>query len=266
MFNGDLTSMTTAIWAKMRLDGYTALVTGAGKGLGRSIAIGLAQAGANLALLSRTEKDLDVVAREVRQEGVEAMSVVADATDANQITNAVEQVVKRFGRLDVLVHSAGSSQPKKPVLELSNEEWSRLIGANLDSTFFVCKAVGKVMIAQGRGSIINIASVAGQRGRPGNAAYSAAKAGVINFSRALAMEWATHGVRVNTLAPGRFLTPLTEAEMSDPQKHEEWIKKVPLGRLGKPEEVREIVVWLASEASSFVTGSTLVIDGGITLQ
>jgi len=258
-------SMSNAIWAKMRLDGYTALVTGAGKGLGHSIAIGLAQAGANLALLSRTAKDLDAVAEEVRQEGVQALPVVADATNAKQVTNAVEQIVKRFGRLDVLVHSAGSSQPKKTVLDLSDKEWSRLIGANLDSTFFVCKAVAKVMIAQGRGSIINIASVAGLRGRPGNASYSAAKAGVINFSRALAMEWATKGIRVNTLAPGRFLTPLTEVEMSDPQKHAAWIEKVPLGRLGRPEELREIAVWLASEASSFVTGSTIVIDGGISL-
>jgi NAD(P)-dependent dehydrogenase (short-subunit alcohol dehydrogenase family) len=121
------------------------------------------------------------------------------------------------------------------------------------------------MVAKGRGSIINISSVAGQRGRPGNAPYSAAKAGVINFSRALAMEWAAAGVRVNILAPGRFLTPLTEGEMSDQQKYQAWVKKVPLGRLGKPDELREIAVWLASDASSFVTGSTFVIDGGVTL-
>ena len=258
-------SNTAAIWDKMKLDGYTALVTGAGKGLGRSIAVGLAQAGANVALLSRTAKDLEAVADEVRQEGVEALPLVADVTDSAQVNQAVQEVVKRFGRLDVLVHSAGSSKPKKTVLELSDEEWSGLIAANLDSTFFVCKAVGKVMVAQGRGSIINIASVAGQRGRPGNAPYSAAKAGVINFSRALAMEWAAAGVRVNSLAPGRFLTPLTEGEMSDPEKYGAWVKKVPLARLGKPEELREIAVWLASEASSFVTGSTFVVDGGVTL-
>ena len=258
-------STTASIWTNMKLDGYAALVTGAGKGLGRSIAVGLAQAGANIALLSRTAKDLEVVADEVRQEGVEVMSIVADVTNPGQVNDAVRDVVKRFGRLDVLVHSAGSSKPRKTVLDLDDEEWSHLIRTNLDSTFFVCKAAGKVMIAQGRGSIITIASVAGQRGRPGAAAYSAAKAGVINFSRALAMEWAAHGVRVNALSPGRFLTPLTEGEMSDPQKHDAWVKKVPLGRLGKPEELREIAVWLASEASAFVTGSTIVIDGGVTL-
>lgn len=258
-------SKTAAIWDRMKLDGQVALVTGAGKGLGRSIAVGLAQAGANVALLSRTAKDLEAVAEEVKAEGVEALSIVADVTNSAQVNAAVQDIVKRFGRLDVLVHSAGSSKPKKAVLDLSDEEWAGLIAANLDSTFFVCKAVGKVMVAKGRGSIINISSVAGQRGRPGNAPYSAAKAGVINFSRALAMEWAAAGVRVNTLAPGRFLTPLTEGEMSDQQKYQAWVKKVPLGRLGKPDELREIAVWLASDASCFVTGSTFVIDGGITL-
>lgn len=258
-------SATHPVFDKMRLDGYATLVTGAGKGLGRSIAIALAQAGSDVALLSRTASDLETVAGEIRKEGVEALSLVADVTDCRQVDDAVQAVVERFGRLDVLVHSAGSSQPKKTVLNLSNDEWSHLISTNLDSTFFVCRAAGKVMTARGRGSIINIASVAGQRGRPGNAPYSAAKAAVINFSRALAMEWAAQGVRVNTLAPGRFLTPLTETEMRDPKKHAAWIQKVPLGRLGKPEELREIAIWLASDASSFVTGSTIVVDGGVTL-
>jgi NAD(P)-dependent dehydrogenase (short-subunit alcohol dehydrogenase family) len=121
------------------------------------------------------------------------------------------------------------------------------------------------MVEKGQGSIINVASVAGQRGRPRNSGYSAAKAGVINFSRALAMEWASKGVRVNVISPGRFLTPLTQPEMSDKEKYTAWVNKVPLGRLGDPDEMKEITVWLASKASSFVTGSTIVIDGGVTL-
>jgi NAD(P)-dependent dehydrogenase (short-subunit alcohol dehydrogenase family) len=151
------------------------------------------------------------------------------------------------------------------VMNLADEEWDGIIRANLTSAFLVCRAVGRIMSAQKRGSIINVASTAGLRGRPANAAYSAAKAGLINFSRALAMEWAPAGVRVNTLAPGRFLTPLTESEMSDPVKLEAFVKQVPLGRIGQPRELKEIAVWLASDASSFVTGSVFVIDGGQTL-
>ncbi|MEK7945663.1 SDR family NAD(P)-dependent oxidoreductase [Pigmentiphaga sp. YJ18] len=256
--------MNASLWNTMGLDGRTALVTGAGKGLGRAIAMGLAQAGANVALLARTARDVEAACEEIRATGARALPLAADATDSAQVDRAVSAVLDEFGTLDILVHSAGGSQ-RKPVLELADDEWKRLIGANLDSTFYVCRAAGRAMHAQGRGSIINIASAAGLRGRPNNSPYSAAKAAMINFSRALAMEWAPQGIRVNTLAPGRFLTPLTEAEMSDPAKHAAFVRNVPLGRIGRPEELKEIVVWLASDASAFVTGSTIVIDGGQTL-
>jgi 2-deoxy-D-gluconate 3-dehydrogenase len=248
----------------MRLDGKAAMVTGAGKGLGRAIALGLARAGADVALVSRTRKDLDSLAAEITALGRAALVIVADVTRSAEVDAAVAQAVTRFGRLDVLVHSAGGSL-RKPSLELTDADWDGLIAANLTSTFLVCRAAGKVMTGQGSGSIINIASAAGLRGRPTNAPYSAAKAGVINLSRALAMEWAKLGVRVNVLAPGRFLTPLTQVEMSNPDAYAAFVKQVPLGRIGRPEELEEIAVWLASEASAFVTGSVLVIDGGQTL-
>lgn len=248
----------------MRLDGKAAFVTGAGKGLGRAIALGLARAGADIALVSRTQKDLESLASEVHALGRRALVAVADVTRSAEVDAAVAQTVKEFGGLDVVVHSAGGSL-RKPSLDLTDEDWDFVVAANLRSTFLVCRAAGKVMTARRSGSIINIASAAGLRGRPANAPYSAAKAGVINLSRALAMEWAGKGVRVNVLAPGRFLTPLTAAEMSDPAAYAEFVKKVPVGRIGRPEELEEIAVWLASDASSFVTGSVLVIDGGQTL-
>ena len=250
--------------AEGRLAGRTALVTGAGKGLGRAIALGFAGAGADVVLMARTRADLEAVAREVEALGRQALVAVADATDSRQVDAVVEQAVARFGRVDVLAHAAGGSL-RKPSVEVTDEEWDGVISANLSSTFKVCRAVGRHMLAQGGGSIINLSSTAGMRGRAGNAPYSAAKAAVINLSRALAMEWAPKGVRVNVLAPGRFLTPLTEAEMSVPEKYAAFVRQVPLGRIGKPEEIQDIAVWLASDASAYVTGSTITLDGGQTL-
>lgn len=251
-------------YPKLSLDGRVALVTGAGKGLGRAAALSLARAGADVAIASRTRRDLDGVAAEIESLGRRAMTFVLDARQSAAVDAAVDQVVARLGSLDILVQSVGRSL-RKPVLAIEDAEWHDLVATNLDATFFACRAAGRQMVKQGRGSIVNIASTAGLRGRPGNAPYSAAKAAVINLSRALAVEWASHNVRVNVLAPGRFLTPLTQAEMSDPAKYGAFVKQVPLGRIGQPEELEEIVAWLASDASSFVTGSVIVMDGGQTL-
>lgn len=246
------------------LAGRVALVTGAGRGLGRAAAKSLAAAGADVALVARTGSELDSVSEEILSLGRRAIALQVDATQSSQVDAAVAKVAQHFGAIDILVHCVGRSM-RKPSLSISDAEWDALISTNLSSAFFVCRAVGRLMVQQGKGSIVNVASSAGLRGRPTNAPYSAAKAAVINLSKALAVEWAPHQVRVNVLAPGRFLTPLTQAEMSDPVKYETFVKQVPLGRIGHPEELNEIVVWLASDASSFVTGSVVVIDGGQTL-
>ncbi|WP_423460372.1 SDR family NAD(P)-dependent oxidoreductase [Ottowia sp. VDI28] len=256
--------MTESVYPTQNLAGRVALITGAGKGLGRAIALGLAEAGADVALLARTRADLDAVAGQVQALGRRALVMVADATRSDQVDAAVAQAVAELGSVRVLVHAAGGSL-RKPSVDISDEEWDQVIAANLSSTFKVCRAVGRHMLAHGGGSIINIASTAGVRGRAGNAPYSAAKAAVINLSRALAMEWAPSGVRVNVLAPGRFLTPLTQAEMDIPEKYAAFVRQVPLGRIGRPEELKDIAVWLASDASSYVTGSTITLDGGQTL-
>lgn len=251
-------------YPKLALDGRVAMVTGAGKGLGRAAALSLARAGADVAIASRTQRDLDGVAKEIEAIGRRALPVVLDARQSKAVDAAVEHVIAHLGSLDIMVQSVGRSL-RKPSLAMEDADWQDLVATNLDATFFACRAAGRHMVAQRRGSIINIASTAGLRGRPTNAPYSAAKAAVINLSRALAVEWAPHNVRVNVLAPGRFLTPLTQDEMSDPAKYAAFVKQVPLGRIGQPQELDEIIAWLASDASSFVTGSVIVMDGGQTL-
>lgn len=240
------------------LTGRTAWVTGAGKGLGRAMAVALASAGARLAVTSRTESDLTALATELGQETLVLPGSVTDPEFA-------EECVDRIGDLDVLVNCAGISPTFRRSEKVSNADWSQVLRVNLDGTFYCARAAGRRMLARGSGSIINVSSVHGTTGFERIAAYAASKGGVEALTRVLAVEWADRGVRVNSLAPGYFETDLSHGLINS-SWGETVRRAVPQGRVGAPRELAGAVVFLASEASSYVTGSTLYVDGGWTAR
>jgi 2-deoxy-D-gluconate 3-dehydrogenase len=249
----------------MHVSGKTAMVTGAGSGLGRSIALALAEAGADVAvteLASRLES-ARAVSDSIRSMGRKALVVTLDVTSVKGIQHAVKEVVKAFSRIDILVNNAGINIPRQ-ALEVSEDDWDRVLDVNLKGVFFCAQAVGREMVRRGSGKIINIASQNGVVGYHDRAAYCSSKAGVVNLTRVLAIEWAQHQINVNAVAPTFVLTPLTEKMFLDPAFSSEIHRRIPLGRLGKPEDIVGAVVFLASPAADLITGHTLLVDGGWT--
>ena len=245
------------------LEGKVALVTGASRGIGRAIALGFAEAGADVGLAARSEEDLNTLAKEIEGLGRKAAVLPTDVRDRSSIQEMVDRTVSELGGLNVLVNNAGGTNFMSPVVALRPEGWDKLRTLNLDSVFHATQIGAQAILASGGGgSIIQIASVAGIMGVPALSPYSAAKAGVIMFSQSIAKELAGSGVRVNCIAPGWIETALNEAMTSDEGTRAEMIKMIPVGRLGTPEEIVGGAIYLASDASSFVTGTTLVIDGG----
>ena len=246
----------------LRLDGRTALVTGASRGIGRQAALTLAAAGATVVLAARSEEDLAEAAAAARQAGApDALVAVTDVLDEEAVQAAVATAVDTTGRLDVVVNVAGGQGFTAYVADTRTEGWDKVLGLNLRSVFLGCKAA-MAHLPPG-GSIVNVASIAGFTASPGLAAYGAAKAGVIALTRTLAVEAAPHGVRVNCLAPGWVRTELTRRMWSDPETSRALVAQIPLGRWADVEELAGPLLLLASDAGSYITGATLVVDGGL---
>jgi NAD(P)-dependent dehydrogenase (short-subunit alcohol dehydrogenase family) len=240
-----------------------AVVTGGSRGQGRGIALGLAAAGAHVVPVSRTAADVEAVAGEVRALGGRALAVAADVTDEASVQAMVRRVVDEFGRLDILVNSAGIVS-LKPAVEFPIEEWQRIIDVNLRGTFLCCKEAARVMLAQGRGKIINMSSVRGHQGRANDPAYPASKGAVNLLTKSLAIEWAQRGINVNAIAPTFIRTDLNAFMLDDPATRDWVLSRIPMGRVGQIWDLFGLVVFLASPASDFITGQTIYLDGGWT--
>ena len=246
------------------LSGRVAIVTGGSIGLGRQMAEGLAEMGANVVLCARKKERCEQAANELKQLGIKALGLECDVKNPEQIRNVVEETSSQFGHIDILINNAGAAWGA-PVEEMKLEHWNKVIETNLTGTFLFSQAVGRFMVPQRRGKIINIASVAGLRGAPPDfqaIGYHASKGGVIAFTKDLACKWGTHNIQVNAIAPGWFPTHMSEVAIE--RNREAFLKKIPLGRLGNEHDLKGAAVFLASDASNFVTGHVLVVDGGQT--
>jgi NAD(P)-dependent dehydrogenase (short-subunit alcohol dehydrogenase family) len=245
------------------LTGRSALVTGAGKGIGRAIAVALARAGADVALASRTQADLEEVAEEIRSLGRCALAVLADIGDEEQIQLMVRRVLEGHGRIDILVNNAGI-EGGGSVIEMDAAHWDRVMAVNLRGPMLCCKYVGPHMIERRSGKVINVASVLASRVSRYMGPYAASKGALVQLTRTLALEWIAHNVQVNALCPGYILTPMNERFFKT-QRGKKLVEELPIGRLGKTSEIEGAAGFLASDATSYMTGATLYVDGGHSL-
>jgi NAD(P)-dependent dehydrogenase (short-subunit alcohol dehydrogenase family) len=250
--------------SELGLEDRVAWVTGAGRGLGRAIAWGLAAAGAEVVVSSRSREELDETVAKIESDGGRAVAVVADVTDPDQVDHAAQVARDLRGHLDVLVNNAGVSTVFVRSEELELRDWKRMLDVNLTGAFLCAQAAGRRMLAGSGGSIVNVSSVHGRSGVQRLAAYAASKGGLEMLTRTLAVEWAERGVRVNAVAPGYFETDMTKGVRSSDTWRELLLRRIPQGRFGSPDEVVGAVLFLASDLSTYVTGATLAVDGGWT--
>jgi len=248
----------------MSLKDKVAIVTGARRGMGRTHALALAKAGAKVMVADISLEDCEAVVTEIKDAKGEAMAIKCDVSNKDEVDEMVAKIVAKYGKIDILVNNAGICQ-FKPFLELTEEEWNKTININLKGYFLCAQACAKEMVKQKSGTIVNIASIAmGQVGVgfPGITHYCASKGGIVAMTEALALELAPFNIRVNAVAPGAIDTPMASSTTQDPKVLEGTLSQIPLHRMGKPEEVSNLVLFLSSDASSYMTGSTVVVDGG----
>ena len=248
-----------------RLKDRVALVTGASRGIGKAVALALAREGAYLALVARNVERLNEAANEVRGLGATAEVFTADVSDESHVLRLETEVAARFGGLHILVNNAGMNI-RKPATEFTLDEWNRVIATNLTSVFLMCRSFVPHVQRTGHGRIVNVASMMARISMPQRCAYSASKAGLVGYTKALALELAPHGVTVNAVSPGPLATEINKPLLENPQLSREFLSKIPLGRWGKVEEIGALVVYLCSEEAGFVTGADFLIDGGWSAQ
>lgn len=247
------------------LQGRTAVVTGGSRGLGKAIALALASAGARLALVSRDREALEAAAAEIRSSGAAAEVFPTDVTDERQVRQLEHDVLARFERVDILVNNAGTNV-RLPVEEFTLEDWNRVISTNLTSAFLLCRSFVPQMKGRGYGRILNLTSTMSHISLPWRTAYSASKAGLLGFTKALALELATEGITVVAISPGPFVTEMNAPLLEDPARNAEFTSRIPAGRWGEVREVGRLALFLCSPDAGFITGTDILIDGGWTAQ
>lgn len=249
-----------------RLDGRVALITGGTRGFGRIIAGAYAELGADIAICSRSATEAAAAAAEIaRATSRKTLGLQADVSDPASVDGLIATVLDRFGKLDTLVNNAGTNI-RRPIEDMTEADWRTVVGVSLDGTFYCCRAVSRHMQQQRFGRVINVSSMMATASLAGRVPYTAAKAGILGITRTLALEWATHGITVNAICPGPFLTEMNHPIMNNPEQFEFFRSRIPLGRWGNPPEIAGPAVFLASDAASFITGACLYVDGGWTAQ